>query len=205
MVRRLLPLHEAKRTSNFLFPLPFAAGADRETLMKTNPSPASIAALTLALASALAALPARDAAATNCTWNPATGNWGTAGNWSCGIVPGAGDSATIAVTRTVTIDTAQSILTLGNAGSVNIDQIPAHAGRRRQHHQYRNDQRRQRVHGGAAGLGRTQHQQHRRRDQRRERQRDQPVRQHDHRRHDRYHRHRRAGRVSAAAAVSSTA
>ena len=60
--------------------------------------------------------------AANCTWNPATGNWGTAGNWSCGIVPTGGpDTANIAVGKTVTIDTVQSVLNLNNAGAVNID------------------------------------------------------------------------------------
>ena len=66
---------------------------------------------------------AMPASALNCTWNPATGNWGAAGNWSCVAVPGSADSATIAVTKTVTIDTGQSILNLTNAGSVNIDQF----------------------------------------------------------------------------------
>ena len=66
---------------------------------------------------------AMPASALNCTWNPATGNWGTSCNWTCAAVPGAADSATIAVTKTVTIDTGQSILNLTNAGSVNIDQF----------------------------------------------------------------------------------
>ena len=45
---------------------------------------------------------AMPASALNCTWNPAAGNWGTAGNWSCVAVPGAADSATIAVTSITT-------------------------------------------------------------------------------------------------------
>ena len=63
------------------------------------------------------------ASALNCTWNPATGNWSAAGDWSCAAVPGAADNATIAATRTVTINTSQSILNLTNNGSVNIDQF----------------------------------------------------------------------------------
>ncbi|MBS0392025.1 MAG: choice-of-anchor D domain-containing protein [Proteobacteria bacterium] len=59
--------------------------------------------------------------AANCSWSPATGNWATAGNWSCAGVPGAADSATIAASRTVTINSAQSILNLTNGGNVNID------------------------------------------------------------------------------------
>ncbi|MCM8613460.1 choice-of-anchor D domain-containing protein [Accumulibacter sp.] len=69
----------------------------------------------------LLAFPAQQALAANCTWNPATGNWATAGNWNCGIVPGAADNATIALGKTVTVNTAQSILNLGNAGSVSLD------------------------------------------------------------------------------------
>ena len=63
------------------------------------------------------------ALAASCTWNPVTGNWGTAGNWSCGVVPSgpAVDSATVAVGKTVTIDTGQSIFALNNAGAINID------------------------------------------------------------------------------------
>ncbi len=65
----------------------------------------------------------QQAEAASCTWNPATGNWGSAGNWSCGIVPtGPGsDTATIAIGKTVTIDVGQSVLGLTNAGSINID------------------------------------------------------------------------------------
>ncbi|HTD90850.1 MAG TPA: hypothetical protein VK663_09320, partial [Burkholderiales bacterium] len=61
------------------------------------------------------------ASALNCAWSPSTGNWGTAGSWSCASVPGAADDATIGVTKTVTINTPQSVLNLNNAGTVNID------------------------------------------------------------------------------------
>ena len=77
-------------------------------------------ACALAVAAALAQM-AQPAVAANCTWNPASGNWSVAGNWSCSLVPGAADTATIAATRSVTIDTTQSILSLSNAGTVNID------------------------------------------------------------------------------------
>ncbi|WP_287460336.1 hypothetical protein, partial [Accumulibacter sp.] len=69
----------------------------------------------------LLAFPAQQALAANCNWTPASGNWATAADWSCGIVPGAADNATIAVGKTVTVNAAQSILNLNNAGSVNLD------------------------------------------------------------------------------------
>ena len=65
----------------------------------------------------------QQAEAASCTWNPVTGNWGSAGNWSCAIVPTgpANDSATIAAGKTVTVNTGQSIFGLTNAGNINID------------------------------------------------------------------------------------
>ena len=78
-------------------------------------------ALATSIALALAAWPAVTPHAASCTWLPTSGNWGAAANWSCGIVPGAADDATIALTRTVTIDTAQAIRNLGNAGTLNLD------------------------------------------------------------------------------------
>ncbi len=75
----------------------------------------------IAVGSLLAALGATPASAANCTWNPASGNWGTAADWSCGVVPGINDDATVALSKVVTIDTAQSIRNLSNAGGVNID------------------------------------------------------------------------------------
>ncbi|MBI3344266.1 MAG: hypothetical protein HY028_05325 [Gammaproteobacteria bacterium] len=61
------------------------------------------------------------ASAASCTWNPATGNWSTASDWSCGIVPASTDTANIGASKVVTITSGQSILTLGNSGGVNID------------------------------------------------------------------------------------
>jgi hypothetical protein len=80
---------------------------------------------TLAIAAMLVVgvAPTQEALAANCTWNPATGNWGSVGGWSCGVVPTgpANDSATIGLGKMVTVNTAQSIFTLFNAGSINID------------------------------------------------------------------------------------
>ena len=72
---------------------------------------------------------AMPASAASCTWNPASGNWNAAVNWlTCATgngnpaaTPGASDSASIAAAKTVTITTGQSILTLSNAGTINID------------------------------------------------------------------------------------
>jgi hypothetical protein len=78
-----------------------------------------------AILTALLAVPgqAAAAAAANCIWNPAAGNWSVAASWSCpgSAVPGAADTATIAGGKVVTVDTAQSILNLTNSGGVNID------------------------------------------------------------------------------------
>ena len=71
----------------------------------------------------LAAVPVEEARGLSCTWNPSSGNWDAAGNWSCGAVPTGpdADSATIGASKTVTIDTPQSIFTLINVGTVTID------------------------------------------------------------------------------------
>lgn len=101
------------------------ATTKRPTTRRPLPSAARMpqtthTACALAVAAALAQM-GQPALAASCTWNPASGNWSVAGNWSCNQVPGSIDSATIAVTRSVTIDTAQSIQSLSNAGTVNID------------------------------------------------------------------------------------
>jgi hypothetical protein len=77
----------------------------------------------LALAAMLATGATAPAQGASCTWLPATGNWNVAANWSCGIVPSGpgGDSATIGAGNTVTVNAAQSIHTLNNAGAINID------------------------------------------------------------------------------------
>ncbi|WP_144290049.1 choice-of-anchor D domain-containing protein [Ideonella sp. A 288] len=89
-------------------------------------------ALAIAAMLVVGATPSQQALAANCTWNPPTGNWNVAGSWSCGVVPTgpAVDSATIGAGKTVTVNTAQSIFTLGNAGTINIDaaQLSLQAG-----------------------------------------------------------------------------
>ncbi|MCP5332822.1 MAG: VPLPA-CTERM sorting domain-containing protein [Pseudomonadales bacterium] len=88
--------------------------------MKTKP-PHPFTPRLLSLMVAVAFLPSVPAMAANCVWNPAAGNWATAGNWSCAQVPGSADSAGIAGGQTVMVNSAQSIFNLNNAGSLNID------------------------------------------------------------------------------------
>ena len=78
----------------------------------------------LALVSTIVAglMPVPQALAASCTWIPSTGNWATAGDWSCSAVPGSADSVTIGLlTQTVTVNTAQSVLNLTNAGNVDLN------------------------------------------------------------------------------------
>ena len=85
--------------------------------LPSSPVKPFVTAITLALAAF-----AQPALAANCTWNPATGNWSTSSDWSCGVVPTGGpDTASIAFGKTVTVNSVQSILNLTNAGGVNID------------------------------------------------------------------------------------
>jgi hypothetical protein len=82
-----------------------------------------------ALLAILLAFPAQQALAAACTWNVTSGNWATPSDWlSCGTgngnpatTPGSSDTANIGATGVVTINTGQSILTLNNAGQINID------------------------------------------------------------------------------------
>ena len=80
-------------------------------------------ALALAATLALGAAPWQDGLAAACTFNPASGNWNVAGNWSCGLVPSgpAGDSATIGSGKVVTVNDGRSIFNLSNAGTINVD------------------------------------------------------------------------------------
>ena len=91
--------------------------------MRTARVPFKKSLLGVAALLAVGVAPTQDALGASCTWIPGSGNWGSTGNWSCGQVPTGpgGDSATIASGKTVTIDTAQSIFTLVNAGTINID------------------------------------------------------------------------------------
>ena len=68
----------------------------------------------------LLAFPAQQALALTCTWNPATGNWGTAANWSCGNVPGAADVASIGGGQSSTVSGGQGPTNLSNAGTVTV-------------------------------------------------------------------------------------
>src|SRR6516164_2013448 len=87
-----------------------------ESVMNASSRYRNKTALALAMACAFAIVPREEAEAASCVWNPTTGNWDVAGNWSCGIVPSGPpqDSATIGLGKTVTVDTSQSIFTLGN-------------------------------------------------------------------------------------------
>ncbi|MFT3819425.1 MAG: choice-of-anchor D domain-containing protein [Rubrivivax sp.] len=80
-------------------------------------------ALAVAATLALGIAPLQDSLAAACTFNPASGNWNLAGNWSCGLVPSgpAVDSATVGAGRTVTVNDARSIYTFSNAGTLAID------------------------------------------------------------------------------------
>ena len=66
-------------------------------------------ALVLTLEASVLAAPPHAPAAT-CIWNNSTGNWSDSARWSCGIVPGPGDTATINsgtvnITASVTVQT----------------------------------------------------------------------------------------------------
>ena len=86
--------------------------------MPTRPS-----TLALALAAAFGAFPVHQAVAAGCVWTPASGIWGIAGNWaSCGgQVPALADSASVAAGKTASVTNLQSVQSLGNAGTINID------------------------------------------------------------------------------------
>ncbi len=85
--------------------------------------------LSLAAAALLGPMAMAPASALVCVWNPATGNWGTGSDWSCSVVPTAGnaDTATIGAGKTVTVNDLQSpgvfrsTLNLNNAGALNLD------------------------------------------------------------------------------------
>ena len=85
-------------------------------------TPVRKSALAIAAALALGAAPTEQVLAASCTWNPVSGNWSVAANWSCGLVPTGGpDDASIAGGKVVTVNTAQSVRNLTNSGGVNID------------------------------------------------------------------------------------
>ena len=82
-----------------------------------------------AAAALLGSLAATPASAATCTWNTTTGNWNALANWLTCVTgngnpaqtPGSSDTATIGAAGVVTVNTAQNILNLNNAGRINID------------------------------------------------------------------------------------
>ncbi len=79
-------------------------------------------ALALAATLALGVVPLQDSLAAACTFSPASGNWTVAGNWSCGNVPGAADTAIVGAGRVATMPGGAFLgaTNLNNAGTVNI-------------------------------------------------------------------------------------
>ena len=85
--------------------------------------------LALAAAAALGPFAATPASAATCTWNTAAGNWAALANWAVCVAgngspvgtPGSADTANIGAPGLVTVNTAQSILNLNNAGRIDID------------------------------------------------------------------------------------
>jgi hypothetical protein len=55
------------------------------------------------------------AQAADCTWNGGSGNWSSSATWSCGVVPGPGDTATIN-SGTVTLDADVTVQNLTLTG-----------------------------------------------------------------------------------------
>ncbi|MEO7114946.1 MAG: hypothetical protein ABIZ18_03730, partial [Caldimonas sp.] len=91
--------------------------------MRTARHPFKKSLLGAAALLVVGAAPVDGALGASCTWIPANGNWGGSGNWSCGQVPTGPniDIANIGSGKTVTVNTSQSIFTLNNAGTINID------------------------------------------------------------------------------------
>ena len=92
--------------------------------MSMTRNPFARTSLALAAFLVMSAVPTQSAlAGASCTWTPTSGDWATAGNWSCDVVPSgpSQDNATIAAGKTVTVSSAQSIWGLTNAGGIDID------------------------------------------------------------------------------------
>ena len=89
--------------------------------MTTLRKPFKKTALAIAAMLVVGVAPMEQALGASCTWNPAAGNWSNPAAWSCGVVPGSVDSATIGLGKVVTVNTGQSIFGLTNIGSLNID------------------------------------------------------------------------------------
>ena len=77
----------------------------------------------------LLAFPAQQALAATCDWNTTSGNWNavvnwiscTAGNGNPAQTPGSADTANIGAPGVVTVNTAQSVRNLNNAGQIQLD------------------------------------------------------------------------------------
>ena len=80
--------------------------------LRLNPCAAAVAFAALQMANPAYAL--------NCTLTT-NGLWQTPGDWSCAARPGSGDTATINIGGLVTINQAEQITTLANAGTININ------------------------------------------------------------------------------------
>jgi hypothetical protein len=106
--------HDAKVFFRRYGVLPTLRTRSKETKMPARAPRFTVKPTLLAI---LLAFPAQQALATACTWNPASGNWATAGNWSCAIVPGINDDALIAAGNAVTIDAAQAVRNLNNGAA----------------------------------------------------------------------------------------
>ncbi|MEO8123675.1 MAG: hypothetical protein ABI633_06460, partial [Burkholderiales bacterium] len=86
-------------------------------------------ALAIAAAAVLGPLSVAPASAAVCTWNTTNGNWNALVDWAACVAgngnptgtPGSSDTANIGSTGVVTIDTAQSVQSLNNAGQINLD------------------------------------------------------------------------------------
>ena len=84
---------------------------------------------TLALAGLIASMASAPALAASCTWNSTNGNWNELAKWLACVtgngnpagVPGAADSAAIGAAGVVTVNTAQNIGAITNAGSLIVD------------------------------------------------------------------------------------
>ena len=104
--------------------------------MKTRTQHLKRHALALAAAAALGPLAAAPASAASCTWNTTNGNWAAIVNWAtCAAgngnpaqTPGSSDTAQIGAAGVVTVNTAQSILNLNNAGRINVDAAALNLG-----------------------------------------------------------------------------
>jgi hypothetical protein len=88
--------------------------------MRARPPVFTRSSVALAAAALLGSLTATPVSAATCTWNPASGSWNVAANWSCGFVPGNVDLAVIASGKAVTITGAQPTTSVNNDGTVTI-------------------------------------------------------------------------------------